>query len=112
MALIDKESVKAAIFWILVMLAKDGASHKDMVCAALDVVEELPTVEEESVRRGEWIQDDDRNTRCSYCKQYIPTVHRYREGQDGELYEWDEEIEKTDYCPNCGARMTKEEMTE
>lgn len=80
--------------------------------ACIKAIEDEPDVDAEPVKRGEWVQDQDGYTYCSRCEKYIPTVHRYREGQDGELYEWDEEIEKTDYCPNCGARIKEEEESD
>ena len=62
------------------------------------------TIDAEPVRHGRWLKDKERNTYCSCCDTYIPVVHCHQDYQDYE-YDWDEEIEETNYCPNCGAKM-------
>lgn len=67
-------------------------------------IEAIPSVEVEPVRHGEWVKDKERNTYCSCCNAYIPTVHCHQDYQDSE-FDWEEEIEETNYCPNCGTKM-------
>ena len=57
-------------------------------------IEAAPTIEAEPVRHGRWIPQDVTFTRfmCSACKS---RNHAYR----------------TDYCPNCGAKMDEEVST-
>ena len=59
-----------------------------------DSVEEAPAADVESVRHGKWlINSDGYYPYCSECKE---------EPRSGEL---------TNYCPNCGAKMDKEDET-
>jgi hypothetical protein len=72
--------------------------------SAISVILDIPAVDAEPVRRGEWIdmQEDDYTEgmwRCSAC------------GEDSYF-----DISPVEcvynYCPNCGTRMTKEETNE
>lgn len=65
---------------------------------------ESPTIDAEPVVHARWVKDREGNTYCSHCDKYIPAVHFHAEYQDYES-EWDEEIEETEVCPNCGAKM-------
>lgn len=71
---------------------------------AISYVDDAPAVDAVPVVHARWVKDAERNTYCSRCETYIPVVHCYREYQDYES-EWDEEIEETEFCPNCGAKM-------
>ena len=71
---------------------------------AISYVDDAPAVDAVPVVHAKWVKDGERNTYCSHCEKYIPTVHFYEEYQDYEC-EWDEEIYETEYCPNCGAKM-------
>lgn len=59
-------------------------------------IKALPTIEAETTKHGRWINEQLASTsggsysvvRCSVCKAQFP------------MY-------KTNYCPNCGARMDK-----
>ena len=65
---------------------------------ALDMA--IQTLEQES-RIGHWIDDDDRMGRsiyiCSECNEY---ADKFIGGTEDW---WD--LEKPNYCPNCGAKM-------
>ena len=52
------------------------------------MIDATPTADVVEVRHGEWEQHRLRNPRCSLCNSY--------------------NIEKSRYCPNCGARMDGE----
>lgn len=67
-----------------------------------------PTIDAVPVVHARWVKDRERNTYCSHCEKYIPSVHFHEEYQDYES-EWDEEIDETEYCPNCGAKMDEGE---
>ena len=69
-----------------------------------DVFDNCTRVDAEPVLHGRWVKDSELNTYCSHCEVYIPVVHCHQSYQDDEL-DWDQEIEETDYCPNCGAKM-------
>ena len=45
---------------------------------------------------------------CSVCKESLPSV-TYMQGCYDEDYEQCEEIDKTPYCPYCGAKMDAKE---
>lgn len=63
-------------------------------------VQKQPTIEAEPVRHGRWFWADDGYLRCSYCMQKAPVVPQYQ----------DEPITTaTVFCPQCGAKMDKEE---
>ena len=51
------------------------------------------------VRHGKWEDDAMGVLRCSECKAQAP----WKYGRDYIDYKW-----KSNYCPNCGARMDKE----
>lgn len=71
-------------------------------------IKDMPAVDAEPVRHGRWVKDKESNTYCSVCDCYIPAVHCRQDYQD-DFSEWDEEIDETDYCPNCGAKMDAKE---
>lgn len=70
----------------------------------IDAFDDLPTIDAEPVRHGEWIESRSPNgtlqCECSICGDSALS-------QDNA---WGDPIEyyKTDFCPNCGAKMTKE----
>lgn len=71
-------------------------------------IEAAPSVDAELVIHAKWIYDDLGNTHCSNCKRRIPFITEWDTDDDcGGAY--DVEIEETDHCPNCGAKMDKEE---
>lgn len=55
----------------------------------LDVIENAPTVDAESVRHGYWIENDNGTYSCSECHSWIPNEQHYY----------------ARYCLYCGARM-------
>ena len=86
----------------LLQLVKKNAPFIYSILAPIAML--CPTIEAEPVRHGRWVKDSELNTYCSHCEVYIPVVHCHQSYQDDEL-DWDKEIEETDYCPNCGAKM-------
>lgn len=61
------------------------------------IIEEAPTIEAEPVQHGRWVSDEaDILFHCSKCGAQISTS-------------WDYEDLQWDYCPDCGAKMDKEE---
>jgi hypothetical protein len=63
------------------------------MAAAMNAINEMPTVDAEPVKRGEWIYDESYTLYCSHCRN----VAYYSE--------WG--AEKFDFCPYCGADMHK-----
>lgn len=52
----------------------------------------LPTIEAEPVRRGEWIKRDG-YTECSACEYWYDSPDSEEPG------------DRSNFCPNCGAKM-------
>ena len=80
----------------------------DRIAIPVDTIKKAPAIDAEPVRHGRWVKDKERNTYCSVCDCYIPAVHCRQDYQD-DFSEWDEEIDETDYCPHCGAKMDAKE---
>ena len=53
----------------------------------MDIIKEAPTIEAEPIRHGKWIHTGFMEVKCSDC---------------GNVFH---ELEDTNYCPNCGAKM-------
>lgn len=73
------------------------------------VIDKAPTIDAEPVRHGRWIRNDLGETYCSECNNRIPFVECFDFYpdccMDDDDMQWNEEIDKTNYCPNCGAKM-------
>lgn len=81
-----------------------------------DAVIDCPTIDPEELRpKGEWIEDGytNRPCVCSHCVEEAYYKSVFEEKFD---YDWDEnlysngyeelrEYIKSNYCPNCGAKM-------
>ena len=72
-----------------------------------------PTADVEEVRHGKWTENEDGILYCSECKEEALYKSIFEEQFD---YDWEEnlvpcgyeehkEYIKTNYCPNCGAKM-------
>lgn len=85
--LIDAELLTTNIAQIAKNCARSDA-QKALIGRILFMIENMPTIEAESVKHGRWeINCDGYYPYCSNCKN---------EPQGREM---------TLYCPNCGARM-------
>ena len=75
----------------LMKLMQDGCSAKN-----LQSISDMPAADVAPVRHGRWIDDHD-YLKCPEC---------------GVMVKWDFtffDIGNWNYCPNCGAKMDKEE---
>lgn len=72
----------------------------------LGSIKNAPSLDVAQVVRAHWVKDDEGHTRCSSCMKRLPFVHCY---SDVTYVEWYEEIEETQCCPHCGAKMDEKE---
>ena len=70
-------------------------------------INDLNWFEAEPVRHGYW-NNDGNGTYCSCCKEHLLTISHTQGTYYGEQ-DYIEEIEPTNYCPNCGAKMDLKE---
>lgn len=68
----------------------DNADRDEIVLPKIDA---FPAADVEPARHGRWYWAKDGHCKCSVCEQYA-TVKRL--------------VVKTNYCPNCGAKMDLE----
>lgn len=69
-----------------------------------NAIKDAPTID--PVKRGRWIKMSDADGvywACSECGEDIPRISHYNPQFD--LFPRLESIDRTNYCPNCGARM-------
>lgn len=59
--------------------------------AAMNAINEMPTIDAEPVKYGKWTYDNSYALHCSYC------------GREAYYSEWG--AEKFPFCPYCGAEM-------
>lgn len=71
---------------------KPDATDTVYGCVIADTIDNMPTIETEPVKHGQWINTNNPNhLRCSNC-DIIHMIAQYPNG-------------KISYCPNCGVRM-------
>lgn len=73
----------------------------------LDLVDEQPTVDANPVRHGQWVKMSDADGTyyvCSECRDELPRVVLSFNPQF-DLFPELKCIDKTTYCPSCGAKM-------
>ena len=62
--------------------------------AAIEIIENAPTIDAVPVVHGRWEKADNLKPKCSVCGKF-------------RLYAWPD-YKICDYCPNCGAKMDLE----
>lgn len=80
----------------------------DVLATVLD--SEVPAADVVERKKGKWIKMSDADGvywACSECGEDIPRVSHYDPQFD--LFPRLESIEKTNFCPNCGAEMERSE---
>lgn len=91
---IEKEAAKWHLY-------KEFIEDKQIACKVFRVLKSIPTIDVVEVRHGRWIRTDgiahgivSRVYSCSLCKRNAGV------SENGFWY-------LSDYCPNCGAKMTE-----
>ena len=101
MRLIDSDALTD--YWKMIDNLCKGALHP-RIEDVVQSIEDAPTIEER--KTGRWIKMSDVDGiyyACSECGEDIPRVSHYDPQFD--LFPRLESIEKTNFCPNCGADM-------
>lgn len=78
------------------VLGKHSGAAEELILE----VESFPSADVALVRRGHWVRVGN-GTTCSECMRGLLRV-------DGKKSEW-VDLSGVPYCPNCGAKMDKEE---
>ena len=76
--------------------------RKEWINVFIRVVDVFPSMPYEPVKRGQWVKNDYGQTVCSHCRHPIPGYWGMYEGCPDGIWT---EIEPTQCCPNCGAKM-------
>lgn len=76
--------------------------RRDDATKAIEASYHAASREMAPVVHARWGEDDYGNTVCTGCGKHIPSFPCCDEETDEE---WDEEIDQTPFCPNCGAKM-------
>lgn len=103
--LIQEEKIEGKTLDIIKALG-DGLQAETLNQACdrhIKIIKGLPTIEQ---KRGKWIKMSDRDGiywACSECGEDIPRVSHFDPQFD--LFPRLESIDKTNYCPHCGAKM-------
>ena len=84
---IDADALKDDILKSAVMIDDRGIQTGYEI--AIELIKKQPTIDAEPVRHGKWLWVD--GVRCSECNYKLQTTGL------------------PSYCPNCGARMDKED---
>lgn len=75
--------------------------RSDPVC----IIEDAPAADVEPVRHGRWDYDSDGVPWCTTCGEpALQRLHLYL-----KIRSFSAPFEKSKFCPNCGAKMDKEE---
>ena len=84
-----------------------NGDYKEAMKMLIDKIEHALTIEER--KTGRWIKMSDRDGiywACSECGEDIPRITKFNPQFD--LFPRMESINKTKYCPSCGAMMRSE----
>ena len=83
-----------------------GIGYNHGVGDSIAIIKNAPTIEAEPVKHGKWVKMSDADGyyyACSECGEEL-----YREwifDREFDLFPKKKTIDKTRYCPNCGAKM-------
>lgn len=94
-----EDAIKAEADRVYKVLHSEGCkeTYEECLADAEKTFKDIPSAE----NKGEWV-DSDGDTYCSNCGEEVPI--------DGWEYKYRDKIrlERTNFCPNCGADMRGE----
>ena len=102
MRAIDKEYIERESFIKILKETKDDCKHypNKVVCDfAIRMVNLMPPADVQGVRHGKWELIDECANEGVYCSNCHKKVYRTK---------YANQKIKSNYCPNCGAKMDKE----
>lgn len=80
------------------LLGNDNTTFVELP-TVLDIISEQPTADVQEARHGEWELIDECANEGVYCSNCHKKVYRAK---------YANQKVKSNYCPNCGAKMDKE----
>lgn len=105
--LIDRQAAIEVIDAVFPVDPRMSEYTRGIACGAAlakTYVEQLPSVETESVRQGHWVYGEDDHGidgyRCDKCGFFVPWDYTHK---------FINFIEDYNYCPHCNARMDLED---
>ena len=110
-SLIQEDKIEGKTLDIMKMLG-DGLQAETLNQACdrhIKIINSLPTIDVKPIRHGKWIKMSDADGiyyACSECGNDLPRVIDSFNPQF-DLFPKLKCIDKTTYCPNCGAKMDK-----
>ena len=93
---IEREAAKERLrMWITDCVLDGDNDAADCFRGCIDLLDSIPAADVAEVRHGRWVNthSDSEFVQCSLCKYPVYAA-------------WN----VTSYCPNCGAKMDKEEV--
>lgn len=70
------------------------------------MVDKTPTIDAEPVRHGKWIKMSDADGHYYACSECGEELHReWSFDREFDIFPKKKSIDKTQYCPTCGAKM-------
>ena len=82
---IEREAIKYELWSV-------GPLNEPLMVVRKKTIDRIPAADVAPVRHGRWVASHDEFCQCSLCKYPVYAA-------------WN----TTNYCPNCGAKMDKEE---
>lgn len=84
----------------------DYESHH-LYAVPTGIILRMPTVDDVPIRRGHWVNDSDGLPVCPFCDKVA--MQRLHCNMLHESWQYDIRLEKTPYCPFCGADLREGE---
>ena len=106
---IEREAAKARLrIWITDCVLYGDNDEADCFRSCIDLIDSIPAADVAPVRHGEWLNfyGDFSTAECELCAELYEVSPD--ESPQKEYFDAFKEFYR--YCPNCGAKMDKEEV--